>query len=230
MTTNGGAYSRERKTNRDTEFRRYDALAHLKWLLSVREFRFLLAILRWEAMRSRREGLPIREYAIDAIERPERDPVRRWLGMIRNRVERVLPPGLGPAVGLLVRNPKVRLQIAPGRALSHERADKLKADCLELLRMPYRAPARDQGALDARKKRIKRALKAIDPLSPVQSWVVQDGSLGLGVGSVVNVGATGYGADSQIAVASAPGFPAIGAVSALDGERVIVEPIRLPDP
>jgi hypothetical protein len=230
MTTNGAAYSRERKTNPDTEFRRYDALTHLHWLLSLPEFCVLLAGLRGEAMALRQAGLPFREYAIDEIERPERDPARRWLGMIRNRVERVLPPGLERAVGLLVRNPKVRLQIMPGRALSPERVARLQSDCLELLRMPYSDPARDERALDARRKRIKRALEAIEPLSPVRSWVVHDGSLGLEVGSGVNVSATGYGAGSQIAVASAVGYPGIGRVAGIDGERVIFDPLRLPDP
>ncbi len=131
------------------------------------------------------EGQPFREYPINAIERPARVPVKRWYGTIRNRVERVLPPAFDGAVALLVRNPHVPLVIVRGRALGPERAARLQADCLRLLRAPHSCPARDRRALDAARKRIKRALEAIDPPSPVRSWVLHDGSPGLGVGSGV---------------------------------------------
>jgi hypothetical protein len=129
-----------------------------------------------------------------------------------------------------VRNADVQLEIARGRALSPERVAKLPADCLGLLRMSYSDPARDKKALDTTRKRIKRALQAIDPPAPVQSSLLYDGVLGLGVGSGVNVSATGLGCGSQIAAASAVGYPAIGRVAAIERDRLVIDPLLLPSP
>lgn len=227
MYTHDAPKARSRKANADADFQRYDAVAHLAWLRRQDVFTGLLALLRADAIDPHRSGRPLREYPIDAI--PPGVSPKRWYGTIRNRVERVLPPAFGAAVALLVRDPHVSLEIAPGRALTPERGARLRADCSRLLGAPYRYPARERRALDAARKRIQRALEAIDPTSPVRAWLPCGGSGALRIGSAVNVSATAFGAGSPMAVASAAGHPVLGHVVALERERVLIDPLRVPE-
>jgi hypothetical protein len=63
----------------------------------------------------------------------------------------------------------------------------------------------------------------------VRAWLPCDGSPALRIGSAVNVSATAYGAGSPMAVASAARHPLLGHVVAVEGERVLIDPVRVPE-
>ncbi len=206
---------------------RYDARAHLAWLLTQPGFRAAIGRLRADARRRRQQSLPWREYAITELQAGagDRDRGQRYLAGQR-RLAGVLPPALRALLPLLLLNADVPIQVGVSRSLRDPRqVQRLQRLCLKRLDP-------DQPALsEAERTYLRRKLTAINPRSCHLRLSVSADSCPWTASAPVHTSATSAAAGSWIAYPSVAGHPAIGLPQpATATPDLLVKPLPLPAP
>lgn len=127
---------------RDAHFTRYDARAHVVWLLELESFKGLMRRLQIADYHDRRSDVAFREQAINYYVEGETARIGRDWDQ-RHLTRAVFPSSLRAVVPLLVRGPEPRhpdhpwpmpvASIPVSRALEPDRAENLKRCCLQAL-------------------------------------------------------------------------------------------------